>query len=77
MGNSATLMSGTLPQAGVARNLSISVGTKVANSDKLLTMEAMKMQMTIYAAADGVVSEIHVQIGESVQSKDLLAKLRV
>ena len=38
---------------------------------------AMKMQTTIYAAADGVVSEINVQVGENVESKDLLAKLRV
>ena len=37
----------------------------------------MKMQTTIYAAADGVVSEINVQVGENVESKDLLAKLRV
>ena len=49
----------------------------MAKGDKLLTMEAMKMQMTIYAAADGVDSEINVQVGESVLSKDLLAKLRV
>ena len=42
-----------------------------------MTMEAMKMQMTIYAVADGVVAEIYAQVGESVESKDLLAKLRV
>jgi pyruvate carboxylase len=40
-------------------------------------MEAMKMQTTIYAAADGVVAEIYSAVGESVESKDLLAKLRV
>ena len=54
-----------------------SVVTKVAKGDKLMTMEAMKMQTTIYAAADGVVSEINVQVGENVESKDLLAMLRV
>ena len=65
------------PIPGIITSVNVSVGTKVAKGDKLLTMEAMKMQMTIYAAADGVVSEINVQVGESVQSKDLLAKLRV
>ena len=39
-------------------------------------MEAMKMQTTIYTAADGVVAEINVQVGDKVESKDLLAKLR-
>jgi len=53
-----------------------SVGTKVAKGDKLLTLEAMKMQTTIYAPCDGVVSEILVQVGEPVESKDLLMKLR-
>ena len=39
-------------------------------------MEAMKMQTTLYAAVDGVVSEIQVKVGDSVESKDLLMKLR-
>ncbi len=65
------------PIPGIITSVNVSVGTKVVKGDKLLTMEAMKMQMTIYASADGVVSEINVQVGESVQSKDLLAKLRV
>jgi pyruvate carboxylase len=39
-------------------------------------MEAMKMQTTIYAQADGVVHEITVQIGDSVEGKDLLMKLK-
>ena len=65
------------PIPGIITSINVSVGTKVAKGDKLMTMEAMKMQTTIYAAADGVVSEINVQVGENVESKDLLAKLRV
>lgn len=64
------------PIPGVVTALSASVGTKVAKGDKLVTMEAMKMQTTIYAPADGVVLQILVQIGETVESKDLLIKLR-
>ena len=44
--------------------------------DKLVTMEAMKMQTTIYAQADGVVAEILAQVGETVESKDLLMRLK-
>jgi len=36
----------------------------------------MKMQTTIYAAADGVVETITATVGETVESKDLLVKLR-
>jgi pyruvate carboxylase len=64
------------PIPGLVTALPVSVGTKVAKGDKLLTLEAMKMQTTIYAPCDGVVSEILVQVGETVESKDLLMKLR-
>ena len=64
------------PIPGLVTALSVSVGAKVAKGDKLVTLEAMKMQTTIYAPCDGVVAEISVQISEAVESKDLLLKLR-
>jgi pyruvate carboxylase len=72
----------TLPQQigapipGLVTAISATVGTKVAKGDKLITLEAMKMQTTIYAPCDGVVSESLVQVGETVESKDLLLKLK-
>ena len=48
----------------------------MAKGDKLLTLEAMKMQTTLYAAADGSVEAIFAQVGETVSSKDLLIKIR-
>ena len=64
------------PIPGLVATLSVSVGSKVAKGDKLLMMEAMKMQTTVYAPCDGVVAELHVAVGETVESKDLLIKLR-
>jgi pyruvate carboxylase len=64
------------PIPGIITALSVSVGTKVAKGDRLLTMEAMKMQTTIYSNADGIVQEIHVNVGDRVESKDLLIRLR-
>jgi pyruvate carboxylase len=64
------------PIPGIITAISASVGTRLAKGDKLLTMEAMKMQTTIYAQADGVVHEVLVQVGESVESKDLLIRLK-
>jgi biotin carboxyl carrier protein len=34
------------------------------------------MQTTIYANIDGVIDQICVQVGDSVESKDLLVKMR-
>ncbi|HMJ92197.1 MAG TPA: pyruvate carboxylase [Candidatus Acidoferrum sp.] len=64
------------PIPGIITSVNVSVGTKVAKGHKLFTMEAMKIQTTIYAQADGVVSEINVAVSDNVESKDLLAKLR-
>ena len=56
--------------------ISVSVGQKVSKGEKLLMMEAMKMQTTVSAPLDGVVEELLVNIGDTVESKDLLLKLR-
>jgi biotin carboxyl carrier protein len=56
--------------------LSATVGGKVSKGDKLATLEAMKMQTTLYAHADGVVAEVNVVIGDSVDAGDLLVRLR-
>ena len=64
------------PIPGIITSLAVGVGAKVVKGDKLLTMEAMKMQASIYATADGVVETIEASIGDTVESKDLLIKLR-
>ncbi len=64
------------PIPGLIATIAVTVGQKVAKGDKVLMMEAMKMQTTVYAPCDGVVAELPVQIGDTVESKDLLVKLR-
>ena len=64
------------PIPGVITGLHVTIGGKVAKGDKLLTLEAMKMQTTIYAPEPAIVGEIFVKVGDSVESKDLLLKLR-
>jgi len=64
------------PIPGIITALAVGVGTKVAKGDKVLTMEAMKMQTTLYSNADGIVEEINVHVGDKVESKDLLIRLR-
>ncbi|PAW80779.1 MAG: pyruvate carboxylase [Opitutia bacterium Tous-C8FEB] len=64
------------PIPGLVAQLSVSVGSKVAKGDKLLMMEAMKMQNSVYAPCDGVVAELHVALGDTVEAKDLLLRIR-
>jgi pyruvate carboxylase len=64
------------PIPGLIVVMSASVGAKVAKGDKLFMMEAMKMQTTVYAQAGGIVAEVHAAVGETVEAKDLIVKLR-
>jgi pyruvate carboxylase len=64
------------PIPGLITALSVGVGTKVTKGDKLLTLEAMKMQTTLYAPCDGTVEEVHAKVGDTVESKDLLVLIK-
>ena len=64
------------PIPGMITAVATSVGKKVAKGDKLLTLEAMKMQTTLYAPLDGVIDEVLAAVGDSVDTKDLLVRLR-
>ncbi len=57
-------------------NLDHGTGARVAKGDKILTMEAMKMQTTIYAPCDGAIDELLVATGDAVDAGDLLVKMR-
>jgi len=64
------------PIPGLITSLAVNVGAKVAKGEKLLTLEAMKMQSTLYAPGPGTVDALYAQVGDTVESKDLLLKLR-
>ena len=59
------------PTPGLVTGLFVQVGAKVKCNDKLISLEAMKMQSTLYAPTDGIVSEVLVQPGQQVDAKDL------
>jgi 3-methylcrotonyl-CoA carboxylase alpha subunit len=56
----------TAPMPGKIIALKIEAGAKVERGQALLVMEAMKMEHTIRAPADGVVEKIHYKVGEQV-----------
>ncbi|MBL9128279.1 MAG: pyruvate carboxylase [Verrucomicrobiales bacterium] len=64
------------PIPGLVATIAVTVGQKVAKGDKLLMMEAMKMQTTVTSPVDGVIQTLHIAVGDTVASKDLLLTLR-
>jgi pyruvate carboxylase len=64
------------PIPGMVTALHVTLGSKVASGDKLATLEAMKMQTTLYAHAAGIVDQLLVEVGDAVEAGDLLPKVR-
>jgi 3-methylcrotonyl-CoA carboxylase alpha subunit len=56
----------TAPMPGRIISVLVGPGATVRKGDPLLVMEAMKMEHTISAPADGTVSEIHFGVGDQV-----------
>jgi pyruvate carboxylase len=60
------------PIPGAVTVLHVAAGEPVKKGDRLLVMEAMKMQTTIYAPVAGTVKEVLVRQRDSVEAHDLL-----
>ena len=60
------------PSPGVITNVFVQLNQKAGRGEKLLMLEAMKMQSTIYAPMAGRVSQLLVEPGQRVEAKDLL-----
>ncbi|MFN3326463.1 MAG: pyruvate carboxylase [Bryobacteraceae bacterium] len=60
------------PIPGAVTSINVDLNETVKKGDRLLVMEAMKMQTTVYAPIDGRVSQKLVQVGQTVEAKDLL-----
>ncbi len=60
------------PLPGAVMSIAITQGQSVAKGDIVMTLEAMKMETALYAHRAGVISQLCVDIGDSVDAKDLL-----
>ncbi len=63
------------PMPGTVATVSVAMGQKVARGDLLVTLEAMKMETSVRAEADGTVAEVLARPGLQVDAKDLLIVL--
>ncbi|MBL64262.1 MAG: pyruvate carboxylase [Opitutae bacterium] len=72
----ANVMHVGAPIPAMVSSIATSVGKPIKKGEKVAVLEAMKMQTTLYAQADGVVDAILVEVGDSIESKDLVARLR-
>ena len=63
------------PMPGRIISVDVMAGESVTKGQKLLTLEAMKMEHTLTAPFDGVVTELNAVAGAQVQVEALLARI--
>jgi pyruvate carboxylase len=62
------------PMPGLVVRIMVEAEDQVVAGQKLFTLEAMKMETTIYAERPGTVAEVLVQAGKQVDAGDLLLR---
>jgi len=62
------------PMPGAVVAVAVALGDEVAAGQKLLTLEAMKMETTLYADRPGKVAEVLVRPGMQVEGGDLVIR---
>jgi propionyl-CoA carboxylase alpha chain len=63
------------PMPGGVARITVAVGDHVKAGQDLVVLEAMKMEHTVHAAAEGTVTEIMVTTGTQVESGQVLVVL--
>jgi pyruvate carboxylase len=63
------------PMPGVVVSVVVMAGEQVAKGQKLCTLEAMKMETTVYAEQAGRIAEVLVKPGTQVEGGDMLFRL--
>jgi pyruvate carboxylase len=63
------------PMPGLVVNVAVQVGESIKKGQKLISMEAMKMETTLYAEQDGRVAELFVKPGTPVEAGELVVRM--
>ena len=60
------------PMAGKVMDVKVGVGDAVASGDEVVVLEAMKMELPIFADVSGTVKEVNCKKGDAVPGEFVL-----
>ncbi len=67
----------TAPMPGKVTKILVKLQQKIKKGEAILVMEAMKMEYTLKAGADGEIKKLNCQVGDQVVIGQLLAELQI
>lgn len=63
------------PMPGLVLDVSVNPGQTIEKGDKLLILEAMKMENVIKAEGEGIIKTVHIEKGAAVDKGQLLIEM--
>lgn len=63
------------PMPGLVLNIAVNEGQQVAEGEKVLILEAMKMENSILIHANSTIKKINVKVGQAVEKGQVLIEL--
>jgi len=63
------------PMPGLVLDVSVAAGQEINKGDKLVILEAMKMENVIKSEGEGIIKEIHVEKGTTVDKGQMLIEM--
>lgn len=63
------------PMPGLVKSIFVKVGDEVTKTSQVLILEAMKMENSIQAPGNGIVTAIKTEIGKNVEKNQILIEL--
>ena len=63
------------PMPGKVSGVAVKKGDAVKNGQRLLSIEAMKMETAVYSPRDAQIADVLVKAGSTIQARDLLVVL--
>jgi 3-methylcrotonyl-CoA carboxylase alpha subunit len=74
-GSMASADAVTAPMPGLIQDVAVSIGQHVTEGDRMVVLEAMKMEHVLRAPRDGVISKLTVALGDQVVAGAELVRL--
>lgn len=62
------------PMPGLIISIDVKIGDEVKKGDSIMILEAMKMENVLKSSGDGIVKDIVVNVGDSVEKNAVLVK---
>jgi propionyl-CoA carboxylase alpha chain len=62
---------------GIVVSIPVKKGERIFRGQDLVSIESMKMETFVASPSDGVIENIHVAPGQTVETGDILIKLKI